>query len=90
MNTSSPLLTPAGATYVIGLFYRNTRTSCGSLALLCARVSHEPLRRVLYQQAPWSRRLREAFAQGLVQRGGYRVSDDTSGERFTRVAEAVS
>ena len=61
-----------------------------SLALLCARVSHDTLRRVLYQKVPWSRRLWESFAQGLVQKGGYLVIDDTSWERFTRVAEAVS
>jgi hypothetical protein len=39
--------TPAMATYVIGLLYHNTRTSCLSLALLCARVSPDTLRRVL-------------------------------------------
>jgi hypothetical protein len=78
------------ATYLIGLLYRNTRTSCVSLALLCARVSHDTLRRVLSQQVPWSRRLWDSFAQGLVQTGGYLVIDDTSWERFTRVAEAVS
>ena len=78
------------ATYLIGLLYRNTRTSCVSLALLCAQVSHDTLRRVLYQKVPWSRRLWESFAQGLVQMGGYLVIDDTSWERFTRVADAVS
>ena len=61
-----------------------------SLALLCARVSHDTLRRVLSQKIPWSRRLWESFAQGLVQKGGYLVLDDTSWERFTRVADAVS
>ena len=76
--------------YLIGLLYRNTRTSCVSLALLCAHVSHDTLRRVLYQKVPWSRRLWDIFAQGLVQTGGYLVIDDTSWERFTRVAEAVS
>jgi hypothetical protein len=45
---------------------------------------------VLYPKVPWSRRLWESFAQGLVQRGGYLVIDDTRWERFTRVAEAVS
>jgi len=53
-------------------------------------VSHDTLRRVLYQKVPWSRRLWDFFAQGLVQKGGYLVIDDTSWERFTRVAEAVS
>lgn len=78
------------AMYLMGLLYRNTRTSCVSLALLCARVSHDTLRRVLYTKIPWSRRLWESFAQGLVSKGGYLVLDDTSWERFTRVADAVS
>jgi hypothetical protein len=59
------------------------------LALLCARISHDTLRRVLSQQVPWSRRLWESFAQGLVRRGGYLVIDDTSWERFTQTSEAV-
>ena len=78
------------AMYLMGLLYRNTRTSCVSLALLCAPVSHDTLRRVLSQKVPWSRRLWHCFAQGLVQMGGYVVIDDTRWERFTRVAEAVS
>jgi hypothetical protein len=90
MNNISTVITPAMATYLIGLLYRNTRTSWVSLAFLCARVSHDTLRRVLYQKVPWSRRLWESFAQGLVQKGGYLVIDDTSWERFTRVADAVS
>jgi putative transposase len=90
MDNISTVITPAMATYLIGLLYRNTRTSCVSLALLCARVSHDTLRRVLYQKVPWSRRLWASFAQGLVQMGGYLVIDDTSWERFTRVADAVS
>jgi len=61
-----------------------------SLALLCAQVSHDTLRRVLYQKVPWSRRLWEFFAQGLVQKGDDLVIDDTSWERFTRVGDAVS
>ena len=73
MSNISTVITPATATYLIGLLYRNTRTSCVSLALLCARVSHDTLRRVLYQKVPWSRRLWDTFAQGLVQKGGYRV-----------------
>ena len=74
----------------MGLLYRNTRTSCASLARLCAQVSHDTLRRVLYQKVPWSRRLWNCFTHGLVQRGGYLVIDDTSWERFTRISEAVS
>jgi putative transposase len=90
MNNISTVITPAMATYLMGLLYRNTRTSCVSLAFLCARVSHDTLRRVLYQKVPWSRRLWDTFVQGLVQKGGYLVIDDTSWERFTRVADAVS
>lgn len=90
MNNIGTAITPAMATYLMGLLYRNTRTSCVSLATLCARVSHDTLRRVLYQKIPWSRRLWESFAQVLVRKGGYLVLDDTSWERFTRVAEAVS
>jgi hypothetical protein len=90
MNTISTVLTPAPAMYLIGLLYRNTRTSCGSLALLCARISHDTLRRVLYQKVPWSRRLWDCCAQRLVPRGGYLIIEDTSWERFTHVAEAVS
>jgi len=90
MDNISTFITPAMAMYLMGLLYRNTRTSCVSLALLCAQVSHDTLRRVLYQRVPWSRRLWDTFAQGLVQTGGYLVVDDTSWERFTRVADAVS
>jgi DDE superfamily endonuclease len=90
MNDINAVITPAMAMYLIGLLYRNTRTSCVSLALLCAPMSHDTLRRVLYQKVPWSRRLGHFLAQGLVQTGGYRVSDDTSWERFARVADAVS
>jgi hypothetical protein len=42
MNNIGTLLTPAMATYLIGLLYRNTRTSCVSLALLCAHVEVIP------------------------------------------------
>jgi len=73
----------------MGLLYRKTRTSWVSLALLCAHVSHDTLRRVLYQKVPWSRRLWESFVQSFVHKGGYLVSDDPSWERFTRVADAV-
>jgi putative transposase len=90
MPNISTVITPALALYLIGLLYRNTRTSCVSLALLCAHVSHDTLRRVLYQKIPWSRRLWEFFAQGFVAQGGYLVIEDTRWERFTRVADAVS
>jgi hypothetical protein len=90
MHNLSPVITPAMAMSLIGLLYRNTRTSCVSLALLCAHVSPDPLRRVLYQKVPWSRRLWDLFVQGLVSTGGSLVIEDTRWERFTRVAEAVS
>jgi hypothetical protein len=78
------------ATYLMALLFRNTRTSGVSLALLDAHLSHDTLRRVLYLKIPWSRRLWASFARGLVLTGGYLVLDDTSWERFTRVADAVS
>ena len=90
MDNIRTFITPALARYLMGLLYRNTRTSCMSLAFLCAHVSHDTLRRVLYQKVPWSRRLWDSFAQGLVATGGSLVIDDTRWERFTRVAEAVS
>ena len=90
MDNISTVITPAMATYLISLLYRNTRTSCVNLAKLSAQQSHDTLRRVLYRKVPWSRRLWECFAQTLVRKGGYWIIDDTSWERFTRVAEAVS
>ena len=50
MNNINAVLPPAMAMYLIGLLYRNTRTSCVSLGLLCAHVSHDTLRRVPYQK----------------------------------------
>ena len=47
MNNIGSLLTSALEAYLIGLIYRNTRTSCRSLARLCARMSQDTLRRVL-------------------------------------------
>jgi hypothetical protein len=90
MNNISTLLTPALAMSLIGLLYRNTRTSCVSLALLCAPVSHDTLRRVLSSKVPWSRRLWDTLVQGLVAKGGSLVMEDTRGERFPRVSEAGS
>jgi hypothetical protein len=54
MDNINAVIPPAMATYLIGLLYRNTRTSCVSLALLGAHMSHDTLRRVLYQKVPWS------------------------------------
>jgi hypothetical protein len=39
---------------------------------------------------PWARRLGATFVPGLVPTGGSLVSDDPSGERFPRVADALS
>ena len=90
MNNISTVITPAVATYLIGLLYRNTRTSCVSLALLCAQVSHDTLRRVPLSEGILVPTVSGNLWQGLVQMGGYLVIDDTSWERFTRVADAVS
>ena len=48
MDNIQLLITPTLEAYLIGLTYRNTRTSCLVLAQLCARFSHDSLRRVLY------------------------------------------
>lgn len=89
-NNLRTFITPATEVYLSGLLYRNTRTSCQSLARLSGQLSHDTLRRVLYRAVPWSRRLWEWFAAPLVRGGGSLILDDTSWRRFTRVAEAVS
>jgi hypothetical protein len=89
MHNISTVIPPAMATYLISLLYRNTRTSCVSLALLCAHVAHDTLRRVLYEKIPWSRRLWEGLAQASVRKGGYLGIEDTRWERFPRVGQAV-
>ena len=76
MNNIGSLLTSALEAYLIGLIYRNTRTSCRSLARLCARMSHDTLRRVLSSRLPWSRRLWDCFVARPVHEGGYLVLDD--------------
>ncbi len=90
MDNINPLLTPALQAYLIGLIYRNTRTSCLSLAALCRSVSHDTLNRLLHSSFPWSRRLWELFASRMIQKGGYLVLDDTTWERWAKHAEAVS
>ena len=77
-------------TYLISLLYRNIRTSCVSLAKLGTQRSHDTLRRVLYSRIPWSRRLWAYLAVQVVGAGGYVVIEDTSWQRFTKVAQAVS
>lgn len=89
MNNIQLRLTPAFQAYLIGLIYRNTRTSCLSLAGLCARFSHDTLRRVLFWQFAWSRRLWDCLAQRLVREGGYLILDDTTWQRWAQKAVAV-
>ena len=76
--------------YLIGLIYRNTRTSCLSLAALCSATSHDALNRCLHSSFPWSRRLWELFASRMIQQGGYLVLDDTTWQRQTKHSEAVA
>ncbi len=90
-------MTPAMIGYLTGLIFRNTRTSCCCLASLSA-MAHDRLYRLLYLDFPFSRRLWEWFASQLVGQGGYLtigqggylIIDDTTWQRFTRKAEAVS
>lgn len=90
MENIELLLTPAVEAYLIGLIYRNTRTTCLSLSALCPWVSHDTLGRLLLSGLSWSRRLWEVFASRLVTSGGYIVLDDTSWQRWAKKAEAVS
>jgi hypothetical protein len=90
MNNIGLSLTPAIEAYLIALIYRNTRTSCLSLAALCRWVSHDTLNRLLRASFPWSRRLWELFAARMIQEGGYLVLDDTTWQRQAETAEAVS
>ena len=90
MVNINPLLTPARQAYLIGLIYRNTRTSSLSLASLCSWVSHDSLNRLLHSDFPWSRRLWELFSSPMVKEGGYLVLDDTTWQRQTKLSEAVA
>src|SRR5436853_7862464 len=90
MNNINPSLTPAMQAYLIGLIYRNTRSSCLALACLSSSVSHDTLNRCLRSSFPWSRRLWELFASRMIHPGGYLVLDDTTWQRQTKVAEAVT
>jgi DDE superfamily endonuclease len=90
MENIELLLTPAVQAYLIGLIYRNTRTTCLSLSALCPWVSHDTLGRLLLSGLSWSRRLWEVFARHLVNSDGYIVLDDTSWQRWAKKAEAVS
>jgi putative transposase len=90
MVNINSLLTPALEAYLIALIYRNTRTSCLSLAALCSWVTHDTLNRLLHAEFPWSGRLWELLASHLVKAGGYLVLDDTTWERCAKHSEAVS
>jgi hypothetical protein len=90
MVNINPSLTPAMQAYLIGLIYRNTRTSCLSLASICPVTSPDALNRCLHSSFPWPRRLWELFASRMIHQGGYLVLDDTTWQRQTKVAEAVA
>jgi DDE family transposase len=90
MNNISLELTPAMQAYLVGLIYRNTRTSCLSLSAVCAHVSHDRLQRMLYEKFAWSRRLWDLFAASMVRGGGYLIIDDTAWARWAARSEAVS
>lgn len=76
--------------YLVGLIYRNTRTSCISLSSVCAHISHDRLQRMLYEKFAWSRRLWDLFASRMVREGGYLIIDDTAWARWAVQSEAVS
>jgi hypothetical protein len=90
MDNISLQLTPAMESYLIALIYRNTRTSCLSLAAVCAHISHDRLQRMLYERFAWSRRLWDSFAARMVRAGGYLIIDDTAWARWAVRSEAVS
>jgi putative transposase len=90
MDNISLELTPAMQAYLVGLIYRNTRTSCLSLSAVCAHISHDRLQRMLYEKFAWSRRLWDYFGARMVREGGYLVIDDTAWARWAQHSEAVS
>ena len=85
-----PLLTPAIEAYLIALIYRNTRSSCLSLAAICSTMSHDCFNRLLYSTFPWSGRLWELFSSRMIHDGGYLLLDDTTWQRQAQLSEAVS
>jgi hypothetical protein len=90
MTDIQPELTPTFEAYLVGLIYRNTRTSCLSPADLCGDISHDALNRLLRSDLPWSRRLWEEFSSAMVSGGGYLLLDDTTWRRWAEKSEAVS
>lgn len=89
MNNFVTQLPLAMQFYLIGLIYRNSRMSCLCLASL-VQVAHDRLYRLLYQSFPYSRRLWEWLAAGLIETGGYLIIDDTTWQRFGKKLEASS
>lgn len=89
MNNILKQMTPAMIGYLKGLIYRNTRSSCLCLASLSG-LAHDQLYRLLYTDFPYSRRLWEWFAVWLIGENGYLILDDTTWQRWTKKAEAVS
>ena len=89
MNNIDLLLTPAMQAYLIALIYRNTRSSCLSLAALCDWVSHDALNRLLHSSFPWSRRLWELFSSRMILQGGYLLLDDTTWQQQAKHSQAV-
>jgi putative transposase len=83
-------LTPAIQAYLIALLFRNTRSTCRSLASLFDNISHDSLNRLLHSDFPWSRRLWDFFASKMLHPGGWLVVDDTCWQRYAKSAEAVS
>ncbi len=89
MNNIWSQMTPAMIGYLTGLIFHNTRTNCCCLAYLTA-MAHDRFYRLLYADFPYSRRLWEWFASPLVSSDGYLIVDDTTWQRFSKRAEAVS
>lgn len=50
MATHQLELSPAMQAYLVGLIYRSTRTSCLSLSVGWAYISHDRLQRMLYEK----------------------------------------
>jgi hypothetical protein len=90
MVNINSLLTPAIEAYLIALIYRNTRSSCSSLASISIHFSHDSFNRLLLSSFPWSRRLWELFSSRMILKGGYLLLDDTTWQRQTKSSEAVS
>ena len=91
MHNISTVITPASGNVSYWLTVsQHTDELCEFSAPLRSNTSHRyPASCPSIRRFPGPTAL-GIFAQGLVQVGGYLVIDDTSWERFTRVADAVS